>query len=45
MPLLEAAQVGPDGASVQTPKAPYQLFYKPTKEVRIYYACRQLLMP
>ena len=33
MPLLEAAQVGPDGASVQMPKAPYQLFYKPTQEV------------
>ena len=44
MPLLEAAQVGPDGAKVETPKAPYQLFYKPTKEVCLPCACRQLLL-
>lgn len=44
MPLLEGAQIGPDGASVQTAKAPYQLFYKPTQEVRLHCARRQLLM-
>ena len=42
MPLLEGAQVGPDGAKVQTPKAPYQLFYKPTQEVRPHCNLRQL---
>ena len=36
MPLLEGAQVGPDGARVQTPKVPYQLFFKPTKEVCLH---------
>ena len=44
MPLLEAAQVGLDGAKVQTPKAPYQLFYKPTQEVRPHCNLRQLLI-
>ena len=44
MPLLEGAQVGPNGASVQAPKAPYQLFYKSTQEVRPHCKLRQLLM-
>ena len=43
MPLLEGAQVGPDGARAQTPKAPFQLFYKPTQEVRLYCEWRLLL--
>ncbi|KAK9839831.1 hypothetical protein WJX81_004890 [Elliptochloris bilobata] len=38
MPLLEGAQVGPDGAPVNVVRAPHQLLYKPTPEVTRLYA-------